>query len=67
MASKMKGIRFHIDKGYLELAEFKSVLKEIEPELPEKELDDIVDEVDADGSGRIEFEEFLEVMIGADE
>lgn len=51
----------------MELAEFKSVLKEIEPELPEKELDDIVDEVDADGSGRIEFEEFLEVMIGADE
>ncbi|XP_063700635.1 troponin C-like [Culicoides brevitarsis] len=55
------------NKGYLELAEFKSVLKEIEPELPDQELDDIVDEVDADGSGRIEFEEFLEVMIGADE
>lgn len=56
-----------LDKGYLELSEFKSVLKEIEPELPEAELDDIVDEVDADGSGRIEFEEFLEVMIGGDD
>uniref|UniRef100_A0A336MWX1 CSON002481 protein n=1 Tax=Culicoides sonorensis TaxID=179676 RepID=A0A336MWX1_CULSO len=55
------------NKGYLDPAEFKKIIKEIEPDLPDNELDDIVDEVDADGSGRIEFEEFLEVMIGSDE
>lgn len=54
----------YIDKGYLEIDEFKSIIKEIEPDLPEDELDEFVNEVDADGSGKIEFEEFLEVMIG---
>lgn len=55
------------DKGFLSIEEFKAIVKEIEPDLPEKDLDDIVDEVDADGSGRIEFEEFLEVMAGDDD
>lgn len=53
-----------IDKGYLSIEEFKAIIKEIEPELPETELNDVVEEVDADGSGRIEFEEFLGVMAG---
>ncbi|XP_063701001.1 troponin C, isoallergen Bla g 6.0201-like [Culicoides brevitarsis] len=52
------------NKGYLEIDEFKSIIKEIEPDLPEDELDNFVKEVDADGSGKIEFEEFLEVMVG---
>lgn len=56
-----------LDKGFLSIEEFKGIIKEIEPELPEKELDDVVDEVDADGSGRIEFEEFLAVMVGGDD
>lgn len=55
---------FIADKGYLSIPEFKGILKEIEPELPDKELDEIVEEVDADGSGRIEFEEFMSVMVG---
>lgn len=57
---------FHLlDKGYLEIEEFKSIIKEIEPDLPEDELDQFVHEVDSDGSGKIEFEEFLEMMVGA--
>lgn len=39
-------------------------MKEIEPDLPADELDNVVQEVDADGSGRIEFDEFLQVMAG---
>uniref|UniRef100_A0A336L1H3 CSON002481 protein n=1 Tax=Culicoides sonorensis TaxID=179676 RepID=A0A336L1H3_CULSO len=54
------------NKGYLDIAEFKAIIKEIEPELPDKELDEVVEEVDADGSGRIEFEEFLAVMAGGE-
>lgn len=57
-------VTFFTDKGFLTLDEFKGIVKEIEPDLPADELDKVVDEVDADGSGRIEFEEFLQVMVG---
>lgn len=43
-------------RGYLPLDEFKIILREIDPELPEDELDEIIDEIDADGSGTIDFD-----------
>jgi len=43
-------------RGYLPLDEFKKILKEIDPELPEDELDETIDEIDADGSGTIDFD-----------
>lgn len=43
-------------RGYLPLDEFKKILREIDPELPEDELDEIIDEIDADGSGTIDFD-----------
>lgn len=48
----------------MEIAEFKAIIKELEPTLPDNELEAIVEEVDADGSGRIEFHEFMAVMVG---
>ncbi|CRL05920.1 CLUMA_CG019104, isoform A [Clunio marinus] len=53
-------------RGYLPLDEFKKILREIDPELPEDELDEIIDEIDADGSGTIDFDEFMDVMAGSD-
>jgi len=53
-------------RGYLPLDEFKIILREIDPELPEDELDEIIDEIDADGSGTIDFDEFMDVMAGSD-
>lgn len=38
-------------RGYLPLDEFKTILREIDPELPEDELDEMIDEID----GKIEF------------
>ncbi|XP_070502700.1 troponin C, isoallergen Bla g 6.0101-like [Chironomus tepperi] len=53
-------------RGYLPLDEFKKILREIDPELPEDELDEMIDEIDADGSGTIDFDEFMDVMAGGD-
>jgi Ca2+-binding EF-hand superfamily protein len=39
-------------------------LHEIAPDLNDKDLDAAVDEIDEDGSGKIEFEEFWELMAG---
>lgn len=33
-------------RGYLPLDEFKKILHEIDPELPEDELDEMIDEID---------------------
>ena len=38
------------------MEEFKAILRELDGAVPEEELDDIVDEIDADGSGTVDFE-----------
>ena len=43
-------------KGYIPVADFKSILKELEHDLPDTEADQIVKELDMDGSGTIDFE-----------
>lgn len=54
-------------RGYIPIADFVSILKELEPELPDDEAMAIVKELDSDASGTIEFEEFMEAMIGEEE
>uniref|UniRef100_A0AAG5D996 EF-hand domain-containing protein n=1 Tax=Anopheles atroparvus TaxID=41427 RepID=A0AAG5D996_ANOAO len=51
-------------KGYIPVETFKQILRELDGAVPENELDDIVDEIDADGSKTVDFEEFMEVMTG---
>lgn len=51
-------------KGFITLAIFKEILRQLDGEIPEEELDDILDEIDADGSGTVDFEEFMGVMTG---
>lgn len=43
-------------KGYIPTADFKGILKELGPDVPESELDGIVDEIDQDSSGTIDFD-----------
>jgi calmodulin len=38
-------------RGYLPLDEFKKILREIDPELPEDELDEMIDEIDGEAWG----------------
>ncbi|KAF7635267.1 hypothetical protein Mgra_00005383 [Meloidogyne graminicola] len=52
--------------GYISTGTLKELLHEIAPDLSDKELDAAVDEIDEDGSGKIEFEEFWELMAGGE-
>ena len=50
--------------GYISRPTLKGLLHEIAPDLSDKDLEAAVDEIDEDGSGKIEFEEFWELMAG---
>uniref|UniRef100_A0A0A9YFZ5 Troponin C, isoform 1 n=1 Tax=Lygus hesperus TaxID=30085 RepID=A0A0A9YFZ5_LYGHE len=53
--------------GYITTEVLREILWELEPELSEYDLDMMIDEIDADGSGTVDFNEFMEVMTGGDE
>ena len=50
--------------GFISRESMKGLLKEIDDKLTDAELDAAIDEIDEDGSGKIEFEEFFELMAG---
>ena len=50
--------------GYITTGTLKEILREIDSTLNEHNLDQIVDEVDEDGSGTIDFDEFMAMMTG---
>ncbi|RCN27907.1 EF hand [Ancylostoma caninum] len=50
--------------GYISRPTLKALLHEIADDLTDQQLEEAVDEIDEDGSGKIEFEEFWELMAG---
>jgi len=50
--------------GYLTIETLKGILLELEPNLGDEQLMEIVEEVDEDGSGTIDFDEFMGMMMG---
>lgn len=50
--------------GYITTDVFRDILHELDDALSPEELDMIIEEVDTDGSGTLDFEEFMEVMTG---
>ncbi|XP_029162334.1 troponin C-like [Nylanderia fulva] len=50
--------------GYITTDVFRDILHELDDALSPDELDMIIDEVDIDGSGTLDFDEFMEVMTG---
>ena len=42
----------------------QEILREIDTTLTEDDLDNIIEEVDEDGSGTLDFDEFQEMMMG---
>ncbi|RZF38194.1 hypothetical protein LSTR_LSTR005555 [Laodelphax striatellus] len=50
--------------GYITTDVLREILLELEPDMSDEDLDNMIDEIDADGSGTVDFEEFMEVMTG---
>ncbi|XP_064085588.1 troponin C-like isoform X1 [Macrobrachium nipponense] len=50
--------------GYITNDILREILREIDSTLTEENLDCIIEEVDTDGSGTLDFEEFMEMMTG---
>ncbi|XP_045785753.1 troponin C, isoallergen Bla g 6.0101-like isoform X2 [Maniola jurtina] len=50
--------------GYITTDVLKEIFKELDNTLSAEELEAMITEIDADGSGTVDFDEFLEVMTG---
>ncbi|XP_036147859.1 troponin C, isoallergen Bla g 6.0101 [Monomorium pharaonis] len=50
--------------GYITTDVFRDILHELDDGLSPEELDMIIEEVDTDGSGTLDYDEFMEVMTG---
>lgn len=50
--------------GYITTQVLKEILKALDDKLTSEDLDGIIEEVDTDGSGTLDFDEFLEMMTG---
>merc|ERR1711970_1396493 len=47
--------------GYISTETLKEILRELDNKLTEEDLDSIIEEVDEDGSGTLDFDEFIEM------
>lgn len=50
--------------GFMTCDCLRGILMELDPTLDDDDLDDIIEEVDEDGSNTIDFDEFCKMMIG---
>merc|ERR1712001_555202 len=50
--------------GYISTDTLKEILKELDSKLSDEDLEGIIEEVDEDGSGTLDFDEFMEMMAG---
>ncbi|XP_023334699.1 troponin C [Eurytemora carolleeae] len=50
--------------GYISIQTLKEILRELDSKLTEDDLNSIIEEVDGDGSGTLDFDEFMEMMTG---
>jgi len=50
--------------GYIKTAQLKEILRALDDKLTDDELDEMIAEIDTDGSGTVDFDEFMEMMTG---
>ncbi|XP_017786157.1 PREDICTED: troponin C-like [Nicrophorus vespilloides] len=50
--------------GYITTATLKEILRALDDNLTNGDLDGIIQEIDTDGSGTVDFDEFMEMMTG---
>ena len=54
-------------QGFITMAQFRDIIAEVDPKLTDEDLDAIIEEIDEDGSGTMDFEEFCEMMMTSHE
>merc|ERR1711915_696541 len=50
--------------GFIPIACLKEILQNLDDKLTSDDLDKIITEIDSDGSGTVDFDEFMEMMTG---
>uniref|UniRef100_A0A7E4W8Q4 Troponin C n=1 Tax=Panagrellus redivivus TaxID=6233 RepID=A0A7E4W8Q4_PANRE len=50
--------------GYINVSDLREILRALDDNITEEELDEMIAEIDADGSGTVDFDEFMEMMSG---
>ncbi|XP_070490065.1 troponin C [Chironomus tepperi] len=50
--------------GFIPTSILKEILHELDDQLSDSDLDGIISEIDQDGSGTVDFDEFMEMMTG---
>ncbi|XP_068629305.1 troponin C, isoallergen Bla g 6.0101 isoform X1 [Battus philenor] len=53
--------------GYITTTVLREILRELDDKISAEELDMMIEEIDSDGSGTVDFDEFMEVMTGGDD
>ncbi|KAK5644320.1 hypothetical protein RI129_005620 [Pyrocoelia pectoralis] len=53
--------------GYISTDVLKEIIKELDDKITPDELEGMIKEIDSDGSGTVDFDEFMEVMTGGDD
>ncbi|GLV32829.1 Troponin C at 41C [Carabus blaptoides fortunei] len=53
--------------GYITTETLREILKELDDKITPNDLDMMIAEIDSDGSGTVDFDEFMEVMTGGDD
>merc|ERR1711994_320441 len=50
--------------GYIPVSSLAEILQELDAKLTSEEIKGIIEEIDEDGSGTVDFDEFMEMMTG---
>jgi len=50
--------------GYITTKVLRDILHEIDDQISDADLDGMIEEIDSDGSGTVDFDEFMEMMTG---
>ena len=49
--------------GFISTGQIREILKEVDPNIKDEDLDDVIDEIDEDGSGNLDFEAFCKLIL----
>ncbi|XP_066995532.1 troponin C [Anabrus simplex] len=52
------------DNGYIPTSSLREILMALDDQLTPDQLDEMIAEIDTDGSGTVDFDEFMEMMTG---